>query len=273
MAVKVLVDADAVVALVATSKRPSNSNKEGTTTSSSLQSEDKKKKKKNTSSSGGFPSSAPSVPKAQVEKMIQEASLMTTLQHPNVVHLLGFCISPPCMAVEYCLRGSLYDVLAQARTDPEGPKKLPWVRRLKMAKDTAAGLLHLHSRTPPILHRDIKSPNILVTADFTVKIADMGLSKLAEEAQGASKVSTMGGGANPRWLAPEILNGERPGMESDVFAYGILMWEILTWELPWSEENVWAVSMLHYLILLLFEKSVVLELVLVLVAVHHVFFV
>ena len=229
-----LVDADAVVAAAA-----SASHTTATTTGGTASSKSSKNHLSNAKSLGVAGSM---VPKAHIEKMLQEASLMASLQHPNVVHLLGFCISPPCMAVEYCPRGSLYDVLAQARTDPEGAKRLSWIRRLRMAKDVAAGMLHLHSRTPPILHRDVKSPNILVTADLTVKVADMGLSKLAEEAQGGSKVSTMGGGANPRWLAPEILDGQKASMESDVFAFGVVLWEMLTWELPWSEDNVWVVS-------------------------------
>jgi serine/threonine protein kinase/alpha-tubulin suppressor-like RCC1 family protein len=238
MAVKVLVDADAVVAATALSAHTSKpaSTKSGVAGDSSAGS------KKDLSSISTRSFAASTVPKAHIEKMLQEASLMATLQHPNVVHLLGFCISPPCMAVEFCPRGSLYDVLAQARTDPESAKRLTWIRRVKMAKDIATGLLHLHTRNPPILHRDVKSPNILVTADMTVKVADMGLSKLAEDAQGGAKVSTMGGGANPRWLAPEVLGGQKASMESDVYAFGVVMWEMLTWQLPFSEENVWVVS-------------------------------
>lgn len=238
MAVKVLVDADAVVAAAAAS-RVAKIGKPGDDTRST----DTLDKVKNSISSTTtrYEAAAASIPRARIEKMLQEASLMATLQHPNVVHLLGFCISPPCLAVEYCPRGSLYEVLAQANTDNERAKRLTWTRRLRMAKDVAAGLLHLHSRSPPILHRDVKSLNILVTTDLTLKVADMGLSKLAEEVQGGSKVST-GGGANPRWLAPEVLNGKKPSMESDLFSFGVVLWELLTWKVPWSEENVWAVS-------------------------------
>ncbi|KAL4520908.1 hypothetical protein Ndes2526B_g00090 [Nannochloris sp. 'desiccata'] len=241
MAVKVLVDADAVVAAAAVSRAVGTPGQPGDETRSADVS-DKEKEGKCTVDTTSFGAAASSVPKAHIEKMLQEASLMATLQHPNVVHLLGFCISPPCLAVEYCPRGSLYEVLAQASTDSEGAKRLTWIRRLRMAQNVAAGLLHLHSRTPPILHRDVKSPNILVAADLTVKVADMGLSKLAEEVQGGSKVSTLGGGSNPRWLAPEILDGQKASMESDVFSFGVVLWELLTWKLPWSEENVWVVS-------------------------------
>jgi alpha-tubulin suppressor-like RCC1 family protein len=255
MAVKVLVDADAVVAAAAAASVATSKHTESAT-SNNPGAVDGNNNSVSKGENGGISTSTTSfkatslVPKAHIEKMLQEASLMASLQHPNVVHLLGFCISPPCMAVEYCPRGSLYDVLEQACTDPESAKRLSWIRRLNMAKQTSAGLLHLHTRVPPILHRDVKSPNILVAADFTVKIADMGLSKLAEDVQGAGKISTMGGGANPRWLAPEVLGGQKASKESDVFAFGVVLWEILTYRLPWSEDNVWLVS--FYLALLYF---------------------
>jgi serine/threonine protein kinase len=241
MAVKVLVDADAVVAAAAASTQPLSQKSGIDESNSSTAATDLNDI--SSISSTFVVSTTPSVPKAPIEKMLQEASLMATLQHPNVVHLLGFCISPPCMAVEYCPRGSLDDVLAQGLADSESAKRLTWIRRLRMAKDIAAGLLHLHSRVPPILHRDVKSPNMLVTADYTVKVADMGLSKLAEEVQGGMRNrSTMGGGGNPRWLAPEILNGKNASKESDVFSFAMVQLELLTWQLPWNEENFWSVS-------------------------------
>jgi serine/threonine protein kinase len=101
-----------------------------------------------------------------------------------------------------------------------------------MAADAAAGMLHLHTRGPPILHRDLKSPNLLLAADWTVKVADMGLSKLMDE---TTQESTAGGAANPRWLAPEVLGGKSPTAASDVFSFGVVMWELLTWKLPWSD--------------------------------------
>lgn len=210
VAVKVLVDADAVLAAETASK--------ATGTSSSLA----------------------SVPHAHIGKLIQEATLMASLQHPNVVHLLGFCLAPPCMAVEYCTRGSLFDLLCQAASEPVAAKRLTWQRRLKMAKEGAAGVLHLHTRTPPIFHRDIKSPNFLVTTDLTVKVSDMGLSKLAEDAAGGT-ISTAGGASNPRWLAPEVMQGEKGMEKSDVYSFGVVLWEILTWQLPWGDLNIWAV--------------------------------
>ena len=174
--------------------------------------------------------------------LVKEVSIMAALRHPNVVQLVGWCSLPPSIALEFCPRGSLYSVLKRAATDQGGPTAaaLTWQRRWRMAADAAAGMLHLHTRPPPVLHRDLKSGNLLVAADWTVKISDMGLSKLAEEATGAA--ATAGMVTNPRWLAPEVLLGQRPSKASDVFSFGVVLWELLTWQLPWAESSVHLVA-------------------------------
>ena len=173
------------------------------------------------------------VSRASGGSIVREVSIMASVRHPNVVQLIGFCILPPCITLEYCQKGSLYDLLRNGTTDPQIAAELSWGRRVRMAVDVAAGMLHLHTRNPPILHRDLKSPNVLVAGDWTAKVSDMGLSKLAEEATGQSIIT--GGAANPRWLAPEVLSGQNPSAASDVFSFGVVMWELLAWRLPWSD--------------------------------------
>ncbi len=151
-------------------------------------------------------------------------------------------MSPPCVAMEYCTRGSLFDVLQKGATDAAAARDLPWGRRVRMASDAAAGMLHLHTRSPQVLHRDLKSPNLLVASDWTIKVGDVGLSKLVEEASRTSVTTTAGGAANPRWLAPEVLAGERPTAASDVYSFGVVLWELLTWQLPWSDGAVFAIA-------------------------------
>lgn len=158
-----------------------------------------------------------------------------------MVNFLGFCTYPPAVAVEFCPRGSLFEVLHAGALNPSVARMLTWRRRMCMAADAAAGMLHLHTRVPPIIHRDLKSPNLLVMADWTVKVADMGLSRVVSEA--THNVATSGAAAaNPRWLAPEVLSGDRSSKASDVYSFGVVMWELLTWELPWAEMNTWVVS-------------------------------
>ena len=109
-----------------------------------------------------------------------------------------------------------------------------------MALDAARGMLYLRSLNPAILHRDLKSPNMLVTAEWRVKVADFGLSKISDLIGGNTAMSTVQNN-NPRWLAPEVLRGggATAGRPSDVFSFGIVMWELLTWEIPWGSLRDW----------------------------------
>ncbi|EFN52530.1 hypothetical protein CHLNCDRAFT_13628, partial [Chlorella variabilis] len=106
----------------------------------------------------------------------------------------------------------------------------------------AKGMLCLHVHNPPILHRDLKSPNLLVDAAWRVKVCDFNLSKLLEE---SVRSSSAGGLLNPRWLAPEVLMGQNATAASDVFSFGTVLWELLTWQLPWEGANLYQVRQAH----------------------------
>lgn len=168
-------------------------------------------------------------------KIDAEIALLASLRHPNVVAFLGAVESPPCVVTELCENGSLYDIIARVREDPS-EHDFPWPRRMKISLDIAVGMAHLHAKK--ILHRDLKSPNILLTNDWTAKISDLGLSKLVEEANNATGTiagnSTAGGPANPRWLAPEVVAGGKADGKSDVYSMGVIMYELITCYLPWQ---------------------------------------
>ena len=85
---------------------------------------------------------------ASRERLVDEVAVMASLRHPNVVLLVGFCFEPPCLALEYCARGSVFSILQRAGTDPATASWLTWERRVKMAANAAAAMLHLHSRSP-----------------------------------------------------------------------------------------------------------------------------
>ena len=104
-----------------------------------------------------------------------EVEVMAKLRHPNIVQFLGWSLLPKnrlAIISQFVPRGSLFDLLHRSSIVIE-PR-----RRLVIAKDIAKGLLYLHSCEPPIVHRDLKSPNLLVDRDFTVKVCDFGLSRM-----------------------------------------------------------------------------------------------
>ena len=174
-----------------------------------------------------------------LDKLSDEAGLMASMRHPNIIQFMGIVSMPPCVVTEYCERGSMADVLKRGRKgEPGAVEALGWRLRLGMAADAATGMLYLHARSPPIIHRDLKSPNLLVDSHWRVKVCDFNMSRIMEESGQGSSLA----GTNPRWLAPELLTGESATHSSDVFAFGVTMWELMTWELPWMKDNPWSVA-------------------------------
>jgi serine/threonine protein kinase len=187
-----------------------------------------------------FPAAAAGLPAAELAAVQREMELLARANHPNVLRFLGYCRDPLCVVTERCARGSLFDVLARGRQSADAAAELTWPRRLGLALDAARGMLHLHSSHPPILHRDLKSANLLVAADWSARVGDLGLSKLAEGVEAAAAAAAAASRAsrvanNPRWKAPEVLEDSRAcSPAGDVFAFGVVLWEVLTWQEPWA---------------------------------------
>eukprot|EP00884_Botryococcus_braunii_P018261 jgi/Botrbrau1/5118/Bobra.0128s0026.1 len=101
----------------------------------------------------------------------------------------------------------------------------------------AKGMLQLHQRKPPILHRDLKRvgdrspPNLLVDKQWRCKVADFNLSRQMDQSPMIASITAN----NPRWLAPEVITHMLHSRKADMFAFGIVLWELLTWELPWED--------------------------------------
>lgn len=183
-------------------------------------------------------SSAPNEPSQQeippevLHTLQREVSIMMKIRHPNTILFMGICLSPPCIVTEYCEKGSLLDLLKLAREIPALAAQLTWPRRIQMALDAARGMLCLHSHKPTILHRDLKSPNLLVDKHWHVKVTDFNLSKLTDlEIQNVQSSVVAN---NPRWHAPEIIKQHNYSIASDVYAFGLILWELLTWDLPFD---------------------------------------
>ena len=155
--------------------------------------------------------------------------MLSTIRHPKIVMFLGATLSPLCLVMEFCRYGSLYSVLRRARNGDDAIPTLTWTRKLSMVHDAAQGLLFLHSKGA--IHADLKSPNLLVDSSWTVKVTDFGLAALpAQDTQLTQSIMT-----NPRWTAPEVLDGQRPSFAADIYALGIVMYEVLTLQEPFGE--------------------------------------
>ncbi|XP_043711261.1 uncharacterized protein LOC122660143 [Telopea speciosissima] len=159
----------------------------------------------------------------------QEVSLMKRLRHPNVLLFMGAVTSPQrlCIVTEFLPRGSLFRLLQRNTT------KLDWRRRVHMALDIARGMNYLHHCNPPIIHRDLKSSNLLVDRNWTVKVGDFGLSRLKHE----TYLTTKTGKGTPQWMAPEVLRNEPSDEKSDVYSFGVILWEVVTEKIPWENLN------------------------------------
>ncbi|KAL2933570.1 Serine/threonine-protein kinase CTR1 [Bienertia sinuspersici] len=156
-------------------------------------------------------------------EFLREVAIMKRLRHPNIVLFMGAVTEPPNLAIvtEYLCRGSLYRLLHKSG----GREVLDERRRLSMAYDVAKGMNYLHKRNPPIVHRDLKSPNLLV--------CDFGLSRLKANTFLSSKSAA----GTPEWMAPEVLRDEPSNEKSDVYSFGVILWELATLQQPWNSLN------------------------------------
>ncbi|XP_043086533.1 mitogen-activated protein kinase kinase kinase 13 isoform X2 [Puntigrus tetrazona] len=156
------------------------------------------------------------------------------LKHPNIISFKGVCTQAPCYCIimEYCAQGQLYEVLRAGRKIT--PRLL-----VDWASGIASGMnyLHLHK----IIHRDLKSPNVLVTQNDNVKISDFGTSK--ELSDKSTKMSFAGTVA---WMAPEVIRNEPVSEKVDIWSFGVVLWELLTGEIPYKDVDssaiIWGVG-------------------------------
>ncbi len=162
----------------------------------------------------------------------QEAGVMVRLRgsHPNIINLYGVVLLPePCMVLEFMAKGSLYDVL-------HSDEPLSWKCCYQMGLDAARGLLYLHGKR--ILHRDLKSRNVLVDEYNRAKLSDFGLAKVASSSQmyGAGIPGTT------QWVAPELFHGEKYTPACDVYSFAIVLWELLSRQVPYRHKVRGAIS-------------------------------
>lgn len=182
--------------------------------------------------------------KADKNQLLNKAALLSRAKHKNLVRLLGYCaredvghgqqqggrhgasdsVVELMLVCEFVPNGTLENHLAGSR---KGYPTMDWAGRMKVAVQIVDALNYLHVHvTPPIIHRDARSANILLDAHWNAKVADFGLSKLKED-EGATHVSTDVKGTRG-YLDPEYAQKGHLTDKSDVYGLGVVLLELLT---------------------------------------------
>ncbi|KAI8343435.1 kinase-like domain-containing protein [Chlamydoabsidia padenii] len=159
--------------------------------------------------------------KMDLAEVKNEIRVLKQLRHENVIQFIGVCTNPQhlCIITELCGKGDLFDVIRKY-------KRPNFAQQVMYMHDIALGVSYLHTRRPSIIHRDLKSMNILISEDDRAKVNDFGLARIRPKA--SALMHTQCG--TPNWQAPEFWSSNPSYTEKvDVYACGLIFWEILTW--------------------------------------------
>jgi len=166
----------------------------------------------------------PNITQELKDDISNEVEMLNRLRHPNIVLLMGVCSKPPnlCIITEHLPNASLFNLLHMTKTDfkPE--------LRLTIAREIAIAINYLH--LSDIVHRDIKSHNVLLDENFRVKLCDFGLARSTHSLNKGS----MQFSGTPCYMAPEIFQKRAYDEKIDVFAFGTLIWELFSRKVPFE---------------------------------------
>mmetsp|Transcript_17667 Transcript_17667/g.53184 ORF Transcript_17667/g.53184 Transcript_17667/m.53184 type:complete len:580 (+) Transcript_17667:92-1831(+) len=160
----------------------------------------------------------------QMQRVQLELEICQTLRHPNIVSYLGHSYQNNVLFIhlEYVAAGSVADLLRNF-----GPLLGQVLKKAVLG--SLEGLNYLHTRTPPVVHRDIKGANVLVDLDFNMKLADFGCSKCSDETRSFTTIGSI------PWMAPEvILQQDGYGRKADIWSFGCLFIEMASGQQPWG---------------------------------------
>ncbi|XP_054826438.1 mitogen-activated protein kinase kinase kinase 20 isoform X2 [Eublepharis macularius] len=159
-------------------------------------------------------------------KIEKEAEILSVLSHRNIIQFYGAVIEPPnyCIVTEYASAGSLYDYINSNRSE-----EMDMDHIMTWAMDIAKGMHYLHMEAPvKVIHRDLKSRNVVIAGDGVLKICDFGASRFHSHTTHMSLVGTF------PWMAPEVIQSLPVSETCDTYSYGVVLWEMLTREVPFK---------------------------------------
>lgn len=167
-----------------------------------------------------------------VKSFLKEVEILSNLRHPDILLYMGVCVDgDDCFMIsEYLENGSLFDHLHGKKRK----EKLTNEIIFEILKGILRALQYIHSKG--IVHCDLKSSNILIDDSWSIKLADFGLSKkmIGVNILDKNRQSRVG---TPNWMAPEICRGENYTDKADVYSFGLIVWEIVTNQVPYREMN------------------------------------
>ena len=172
-----------------------------------------------------------------VKRFQHEAKAIAKLEHPNIVPIYAYDIDKaegiPWMAMRLVGGGSLKDLMRRGR--------LPFERSVRILRDVAAALDYAHSKG--VVHRDVKPPNVLLDPEGRVYLADFGIAKMLEAKAGLTATGMITG--TPQYMAPEQATGGKIDRHADVYALGIMAYEMFTGQVPFAADTPVAILMKH----------------------------
>ncbi|KAL3665692.1 hypothetical protein V7S43_009125 [Phytophthora oleae] len=166
----------------------------------------------------------------EINALFAETKVMAKLEHPCIVSFIGIAwesLSTICCVTEYLVGGDLRELLNHFLDNHTRSRGFDH-DKVKIAMDIAHGLTYLHSMEPNILHRDLKSRNVLLTSQLNAKLTDFGVSRERSDDLMTNAVGTS------LWMAPEVMMGGHYDGKADVFSFGVLLSELDTHFMPYA---------------------------------------